>query len=472
MSTEPLYYRSATELAGLLRAREISAIEVMKAFLGRIEEVNPKLNSIVTLMPESAALALAEEADRKLAAGDPAGILHGLPTAVKDLNKVKGFPTSYGTRAFAEAAPETEDALFVKRLRSAGALVIGKTNTPSFGVGTLAFNEVHGVTRNPWDLALHAGGSSGGGAAVAAGMLPIADGGDSGGSIRYPSSFCNTVGLRTSPGRVPFEAVGDGWTPHVVLGPMARSSQDAGLLLAAMAGASDVAPIGLAEDPAIFLTLADVDLSDVRIAWSKDAGGLPVSPEMRAAYAGARARLESLGCTIDDVELDLSTADRAWEAIEMFGFYTDAPALVHSRPDLFRPDYVRNIRQGAATDPAELAFATRERTAIFQRTAALLHDYDVFVTPATPVTAPPAEVEWVAEIDGTVFDRYFLWQRMACRLTMTAHPILVTPGGFTERGLPFGLQMVGRMRGEHALLSLGHAIETATGWAAMRPTGI
>ncbi len=183
-------------------------------------------------------------------------------------------------------------------------------------------------------------------------------------------------------------------------------------------------------------------------------------------------RLEALGIRIDDVELDLSNADRAWEAIEMFGFFTDAPAIVRDRPDLFRPDYVRNIKQGAATDPAELAFALKERTLIFRRTAALLKDYDAFVTPATPVSAPPAEVEWVREIDGVNFERYFLWQRLACRITMTAHPVLVTPGGFTKEGAPFGLQLVGRHGGEHALLSLGAAIEEATGFVERRPTAV
>ncbi len=469
MTASPLHYLSATELTRLIRAREISAVEVMQAFLARIEELNPKLNSIVSMLPASAALRLAEAADRAQAAGEALGVLHGLPTAVKDLNAVRGFPTRFGSRGHLADPVADHDAIFVSRLRAAGALIIGKTNTPEYGVGTLTFNDVFGITRNPWDLDRHAGGSSGAGAAIAAGLLPLADGSDSGGSIRYPSSFCNLVGLRPSPGRVPFEAAGDGWAPHVVVGPMARSSRDAGLLLAAMAGASDAIPIGIDQDPAAFLTLNEVDLSRVRIAWSKDADGLPVSEEIRTAYARARATLTGLGCLIDDVELDLSTADRAWEAVEMFGFFTDAPELVYSRPELFRPDYVRNIRQGAAATMAELAFGVRERTAIFRRTADLLEDYDVFITPATPVSAPPADVEWVSEIDGTVFDRYFLWQRMACRITMTGHPVLVTPGGFTDAGMPFGLQMVGRLRGEHALLSLGNAIETRTGWVDRHP---
>ncbi len=472
MSDTPLHYRSATELAGLVSRGEISAVEVMRPFLARIEELNPKLNSIVSMLPASEALALAEAADKARLAGEAIGPLHGLPTAVKDLNPVKGFRTSFGSPIHNDDAPASRDVAMVAKLRAAGALIIGKTNTPSYGVGTLTFNDVFGVTRNPWDLSRHGGGSSGGAAAVAAGLLPIADGSDSGGSIRYPPSFCNIVGLRTTPGRVPLDGFGDAWTPHVVLGPMGRSSEDAGLLLSAMAGADPVSATSIDEDPAIFRRLAEIDLSKVRIAWSETAGGLPISPEIRAAFRKTRAVLESLGCTIHDVELDLSTADRAWEVIEMFGFYCDSPAAARANPDRLRPDYLRNIRQGAVTPADELAWGIKERTAIFTRTAKLLQDYDVFITPATPVTAPPAEVEWVAEIDGQTFDRYFMWQRLACRLTMTCHPILVTPGGFTESGMPFGMQIVGPMRGDHKLLSLGAAIEKATGWINQRPKGI
>ncbi len=423
-------------------------------------------------MPESEALALADEADKAMASGEPIGVLHGLPTAVKDLHDVRGFRTGFGSRAFADTPLAERDAGFVSRIKKAGAIVIGKTNTPEFGVGTLAFNEVFGTTRNPWDLSRHGGGSSGAGAAVSAGLLPLADGSDSGGSIRYPSSFCNTVGMRTSPGAVPFEALGDGWTPHVVVGPMARSSRDAGLMMAAMAGPHGDGPLSVDQNPSSYLELAEIDLSDVRIAWSWNADGLPISAEIREAYAQTRATLVALGCKVEDVELDLSTADRAWEAIEMFGFFTDSSDKVRSNPELFRPDYVRNIGQGSQTDAAELAFGLRQRTAIFRQTARLLQDFDLFITPTTPVTAPPAEVEWVNEIDGTVFERYFLWQRLACRITMTGHPVLATPAGFTASGMPFGMQMVGRLHQDHRLLSLGHAIETATGWVHRRPEGL
>jgi amidase len=472
MSETPLHYWTATDLAEAVRTREVSAVEVMQAHLDRIEEVNPQLNSVVSPVPASVALAMAEAADAAVARGDELGVLHGLPTAVKDLLDVEGLPTTKGSAAFADAAPATRDSLLTRRLRESGALVIGKTNTPEHGVGTLTFNPVYGITRNPWDTSRHGGGSSGAGAAIASGMLPIADGSDSGGSLRYPSSFCNTVGLRPTAGLVPADAPGSGWSPHSVLGPMARNSRDAGLLLAGIAGPDIAGPLSLDVDPRSFLDIAPRSLEGVRIAWSQDADGLPVDPEVRRAYAAARERLAGLGAIIDDVEIDFSDADEAWEIVEMFGFFSFGWPGVESTPEQYRPDFVRNVRQGAAYSAKEIAHGLELRTEIYRRTAKLLQSYDLFVTPATPVTAPDAEVEWVDEIDGVTFDRYFRWQRMANRITMTSHPVLVTPGGFTESGMPFGLQLVGRMRQDAELLRLGAGIEAATGYVTQHPTGI
>ncbi|MEV0890688.1 amidase family protein [Promicromonospora sp. NPDC050262] len=472
MSETPLYYWNATELAAAIRNRTISAVEVMRAHLERIEDVNPVLNSIVAPIPESQALAAAAEADAAVARGDELGVLHGLPTAVKDLLDVEGLPTTYGSAAFADAPTATRDSLLVHRLRESGAIVIGKTNTPEHGVGTLTFNPVYGTTRNPWDTSRHGGGSSGAGAAIASGMLPVADGSDSGGSLRYPSSFCNTVGLRPTAGLVPADAPGSGWSPHSVLGPMARNSRDAGLLLAAISGPDVAAPLSLDQDPAAFADIQPRSVEGVRIAWSRDADGLPVDPEVRRAYADARDRLVGLGAIVEDVEIDFSDADEAWEIVEMFGFFSFGWPGVEATPDLYRPDFVRNVRQGGAFTAKEIAHGLALRTEITRRTARLLEKYDLFVTPATPVTAPDAELEWVHEIDGISFDRYFHWQRMANRITMTSHPALITPGGFTESGMPFGLQLVAPMRRDADLLALGAGIEAATGFVDQHPTGV
>lgn len=469
----PLHWWSAHDLAAAIRTRRLSAVEVMQAHLDRIAAVNGVVNAIVSPLPAEQALDAAREADRQVARGAPLGPLHGLPTAVKDLMDVRGLPTTHGSAAHADAPPATGDSLIVERLRSAGAIVIGKTNTPEQGLGTLTFNPVFGITRNPWDLDRHAGGSSGGaGAALAAGMLPIADGSDSGGSIRYPSALCNTVGLRPSPGRVPSGRPGDVWNPHGVLGPMARSSRDAGLMLSAIAGRDDRSPIALDDDPAAFADPRPSDLRGLRIAWSHDGGGLPIDPEVRRVHAAARQALVDLGCAVVDVEPDFTGAEEAWEIIEMFGFYGFGGDALAGDTTKLRPDYLRNLRQGEALTAAELAHGLALRTDVYRRTVRLLEDFDLLALPATPVPAPPAEVEWVGEVDGTTFDRYFRWQMLANRITVTAHPALVTPAGFTAAGLPVGLQLVGRHRGDLALLRHGAAIEDATGWTARRPTGI
>ncbi|MFJ6654361.1 amidase [Microbacterium sp. NPDC091313] len=474
MSTEgPLHTWSARELAAAVAAREVSATEVMRAHLDRIEAVESEVAAFVTLLPESAALRMAAEADATVARGDELGVLHGLPTAVKDLMDVAGLPTSQGSAAYADEPPAQRDSVLAEHLRRTGALIIGKTNTPEIGLGTLTFNPVRGVCRNPWDLSRHAGGSSGGAAAaVASGMLPIADGSDSGGSIRYPSSFCNTVGLRPTPGMVPSGRMGNGWDPHGVAGPMARSSSDAALLLAGIASHDPRWPMSWVDHPRELADLMHVDLRGLRLGWSPDVGGLPIAAEVREVLAGARRALEAAGAVVLDVEPDLGGADDAWQVIEMFGFAADARSRLAEGRTGFREDYLRNVAEGMALTPDELMAAYATRTELFRRTAAVLADVDAVVYPGAPVAAPPAEVEWVAEVDGEVFDRYFLWQRAACRLTVTGHPVLATPAGFTPDGLPVGMQLVGRSRGDRELLALGAAIEGALGLIEAEPTAV
>ncbi|MCU1407095.1 MAG: gatA 7 [Glaciihabitans sp.] len=468
-STLSLHELTAVALAAGIREREFSAVEVMSAHLARIEETNGRVNAIVAMIPESAALAEAEAADRAVARGDATGALHGLPAGIKDLMDVVGLPTTHGSAAYANAASATRDALIVGKMRAAGAIIIGKTNTPEVGLGTLTFNPVHGITRNPYDLSRHAGGSSGGSAAaVASGMLPIADGSDSGGSLRYPAAFCNIVGLRPTPGRVA-SGRSNGWTAHGVLGPMARNSLDAALLLSAMAGPDPIAPMSIAEDPALFRTVTPSNPGEVRIAWSADAGGVPIDPDIQAAHLRARAELVALGYQVHNVELELADAEPAWETIEMFNFFASGRADAETRPELLRADYLRNIRQGEALTAGQLADAFDKRTEVFRRTAGVLHDYDLIIAPATPVSAPPAEVEWVHSVDGVEYDRYFRWQMLANRFTVTAHPVAVTPGGFTDQGRPVGLQVVGRHRGEFDLLRHTAGIEALLGYTNVRP---
>jgi amidase len=467
---EPLHWWSAAALADGIRRRDVSAVEVMRAHLDRIEQVNGGIRAIVSQVPDTTALALAEQADRAVARGDRLGPLHGLPTAVKDLMDVRGLPTTHGSRAHADAPPAARDSVLAERLRSAGALMIGKTNTPEHGLGTLTFNPVFGTTATPWDLTRNAGGSSGGAAAaVAAGMLPIADGSDSGGSLRYPAAFCGVVGLRPTPGAVPSGRPGNGWSPHGVLGPMARTSSDAALLMSGITGLDDRWPLGWVDDPADFLRLADVDLTRVRLGWSADVGGLEVDPDVAAAHRAARAALVAAGADVVDLEPDFTGVDEAWETIEMFEFFMGGRADLAAGAEGFRPDYLRNVEQGRHLTAEQLATAYERRTELFRETAALLTGVDALVTPAAPVVAPPIDDEWVRVVDGTEYDRYFRWQRIANRVTLTGHPALVTPGGLTAAGLPVGLQVVGANRRDADLLALGAAIEAALGHTTRRP---
>jgi amidase len=473
MSAGPadICFAPARELAAAIRERRLSSVEVVGAFLDRIDAVDGQVNAITTKVPREEALSRAEVADEAVAAGAPLGPLHGLPIAVKDLMDVAGLRTTQGSAAFAAAPPARADSLLAERLRRAGVVFVGKTNTPEYGLGTLTFNGVFGPTRNPWKLSKNAGGSSGGaGAAVAAGMLPLADGSDSGGSIRYPAAFCNLVGLRPSPGRIPSGRQGDGWSPHGVLGPIARDAADAGLLLSALAGADPRAPLSIDDDPARFARVRPAELDGLRIAWSPTGGGLPVEPEVSKTLASTLAALAGAGAVIDEVEPDLfANADECWEIVEMLGFLEAAGSLVSERRSELRRDLVRNVEQGAALSAAEIVRGLGLRTEIFRATARLLADYDVLALPATPVVSVPAATPFPTEIAGTHLDRYFLWQRLACRVTVTAHPALSVPGGFSAEGLPVGLQLVGRHRGELELLGVTAAIEEATGFAARRP---
>lgn len=465
----PLHRRSARALAAGIRTREFSAEEVMRAHLARIDEYNPRIAAIVTMVPESGALAAAREADRVVARGDDVGLLHGLPTAVKDLLDVEGLPTRHGSRIHADAPPARSDAMVVGRMRRAGALIIGKTNTPEAGLGTLTFSAVADPCRNPYDLSRHAGGSSGGAAAaVATGMLPFADGSDSGGSLRYPAAFCNVVGLRPAPGRVASGRLDNGWTAHGVLGPMARTSDDTAYALAAMAGPDPMAPLSIAEDPAVFASLTPRHPESVRIGWSRDAGGVPISDEVAAVHARTREALVAAGYRVVDLEPELADAEAAWETVEMYNFFASYRGEAAERPDDMRPDLLRNVRQGETITAAALADALRTRTEIFRRTERLFTDIDVLIAPATPVVAPPIEAEWVERVGDTVYDRYFRWQMLANRFTVTAHPVAVTPAGF-HGDLPVGMQVVGRHRGEAELLSVTSGIEDVLGLTARTP---
>jgi amidase len=449
---------TASEAAAGIRARRFSARELVEAALERIAAVNPRVNAIVTLDAEGA-LAAAHEADRRA----PFGPLHGVPVAVKDLEDTAGMRTTYGSPLFRDHVPAA-DSLVVARWRRAGAIVLGKTNTPEFGAGSQTFNEVFGVTRNPYDLTRTAGGSSGGAAAaVAAGMVPLADGSDLGASLRNPAAFCNVVGLRPSPGRVADAGPGDAWNPFGVLGAIASTVEDVSLALQVLSGPDARDPLALPE--AFAGGSLEGDLRGRRIAWSRTLGGLPVEDEVTAALETQRATFSALGCAVEDVEPDLADADEAFDTLRALIFAGAFAEIV----DQVKPDIAENTRRGLALTAPQIARALSLRTELFARMRELLQRYDFLAAPVAQVVPFDASVPWPRAVAGVAMETYTDWFRSCSRITVTAHPAISVPAGFTPAGLPVGLQLVGRYRDELGLLRLAAAFERATGFGRRRP---
>src|SRR5215468_7731088 len=463
----------AVALAGLLRRREASAREVVAAHIKRIEEADQVVNAIVTRTFDQA-LAKAAAADEALAGGEPTGLLHGLPVAHKDLVEVAGVRTTYGSPLFAEHVPEV-DALIVSRISGAGAISLGKTNTPEFGAGSHTVNAVFGATRNPYDPGRSAGGSSGGAAAaLAARMVALADGSDLGGSLRNPASFCNVVGLRPSPGRVPgwpFSDVAD-WLS--VEGPMGRTVADVALFLAVISGPDQRVPLALdapapaLADPAQVTGLLTRDMRGVRVAWSPDLG-LPVDPAVRAALAPARQVLADLGCEVIDAAPDLTGADegfRTWRALK---YVTAFGPLLAERPNDIGPNVAWNVQRGLELTAADLSRATQLLAALAERVATFYESCDVLACPVSQVPPFDIDLDWVHEIDGAPLHTYLDWMRSCYLISATGLPAISVPAGFTPDGLPVGLQLVGRWRADWQLLGVAHAFEAATGYAGRAP---
>ena len=461
-------FSGAADLAGRIRRREVSASEVMTAFLSRIERVNPAVNAIPTLLPE-VALAGATAADRALAAGSPPGPLHGLPIAIKDLVLTRGIRTTFGSPIYADFVPD-RDELLVERLRAAGAIVIGKTNTPEFGAGSQTFNPVFGPTRNPYDLERTCGGSSGGAAAaLACGMLPIADGSDLGGSLRNPASFCNVVGFRTSPGRVPQWPVDDPWDPLAVQGPMGRNVADVALMLSVLAGPDPRSPIAIEEPGERFRAPLERDFSGTRVAWSPDLDRYEVEPEVRRVCEEALAVFGDLGCEVETAAPDLDGADEIFQVLRAWKTAAGREADYRAHRERMKDSVVWNIEQGLPLSGLDVARAMAKRAALHQRVRAFFETREYLVLPAAQVLPFPVEVPWVREINGRAMETYIDWMGICYAITVTGLPAISVPCGFSRDGLPVGLQIVGRHNHDFAVLELARAFEGATGHGRRRP---
>jgi amidase len=466
--TAELCFTTAVELARRIARREVSVTEVVRAHLAQIDRVNPKVNAIVTLTAERA-LEEARARDAALARGETPGPLFGLPVVHKDLVPTRGIRTTYGSPIYRDHVPD-EDALIVERLRAAGAVTLGKSNTPEFGAGSQTFNEVFGATLNPYDTTKTCGGSSGGAAvSLACGMLPIADGSDTGGSLRNPANFCNVVGFRTAPGRVPVWPTQLGWWPISVQGPMARTVQDTALMLSAIAGPDPRAPIAIAEPGSLFARPLGRDFKGVRIAWSRDLGGVPVDTRVTEVLDRQRPVFEGLGCVIDEATPDFSDADEIFQVWRAWRFELSYGEHVKNHPDLVKDTVVWNAEAGAKLNGPQISRVERKRTELYHRLRQFLEAYEFLVLPVSQV--PPFDVKqpYITEINGVKMGTYIDWMKSCYYITVTGLPAISVPAGFTAAGLPVGVQIVGRHQDDFGVLQLAYAFEQATEYWKRRP---
>lgn len=450
---------TARAQADAVRRKQISARELLDLHLARIHERNPELNAIVSL-DEERAIEGADEADRQLSAGEQVGALHGLPFAFKDTHAARGWRTTYGSPLFAEHVPD-RDELLVERVRGAGAVVIGKTNVPEFAAGSHTFNKVFGTTLNPHDPTRSAGGSSGGAAAaLASGMVPLADGSDMGGSLRNPASFCGVVGLRPSLGRVPEWPLYNQWETTSVGGPMARNVGDLALLLSVMAGPDPRAPQALSDAGRSLAEVIPARLAGLKVAHSVDLdGAIAVDSDVAEVVVAAGDLLTSAGASVETAAPDLSLADDTFRTLRAWHFQAKFGRLLADNPDAFKQSLADNIRAGEHLTGADVARAYHQRTMLSEVMREFFETYDVLVLPTSQVSPFPATQEFPARVAGREMETYLDWMRSAYFITVTGCPAISVPAGRTTDGLPIGIQLVGRHGGERDLLDIAAAWE-------------
>lgn len=468
------HYSSAIEMLAALRAREVSARELLDLHLARIDEVNPQVNALVSIDPDRAR-DQAAAADARLASGEEIGPLHGLPFAVKDTIAVAGWRTTHGSPLMADHVPDA-DELIVERVRAAGAILVAKSNVPEFAAGSHTYNTIFGTTLNPYDLGRCAGGSSGGSAAaLASGMVPLADGTDMGGSLRNPASFNNVVGLRPGAGRVPEWPRSNAWEATAVSGPMARTVEDLALLLSVHAGPSSRVPLAMESSGASFAEplggSGDSPLEGLRVALSADLGGaFAVDHEVARVLSEQVSVFEQAGSAVVDAHPDLHEAEDTFRTLRAWNFQSRFAEQLAADPSAFKASLAENIRAGEGATAADIARAYAQWTTLAERMRVFFESYDVLVMPVSQVAPFPADQEYPHEINGQSQQTYLDWMRSSYLISVTGCPSISVPAGFTSDGLPVGIQIVAPHAGERRLLEIAHDFEQRTRAGERRPT--
>ena len=461
-------FMPARQMAELIRQKKLSSREVMQAHLKQISRVNSKVNAIVTLVPEDQLMAQAAAADEDLAKGNWRGALHGMPVGVKDLHETHGIRTTYGSPLHRDFLPDF-DCRVVQREKEAGAIVIGKTNVPEFGLGSQTFNPVFGATHNPYDLSKTCGGSTGGGSvALACGMVPLADGSDMGGSLRNPPNFCNIVGIRPSPGRVPNVPSNLGWFTLSVPGPVARNVSDCAFFLSVLAGYDHHSPISIDQPGAQFAQPLERSFKGVRVAMFKDMG-LPWEAEVKSAVQAQRKVFESLGCIVVDAEPDFSDANECFVAWRHWSTELGFGDLIATRGDQLNEYIHWHVEEGRKLTGPYLSRMEAKRTAFFQRMCNFKGEYDFFLLPVNQVLPFDVNVHYPTEIAGVKMENYIAWMKSAYYISTTGNPAMSVPCAFSASGLPIGIQIVGKHHDDWGVLQLAYAFEQATNIGKRRP---
>lgn len=466
-STSDICFMSAVDMAALLRSKKLSAREVMQAHLKQIANINAKVNAIVTLVPEGQLMAQALAADEALVKGTQMGSLHGMPIAVKDLRETKGIRTTKGSLLYKDFIPEKDDFIVVRQ-KSEGAIVIGKSNVPELGMGSQTFNPLFGSTLNPYDLSKTCGGSTGGGAvALACGMVPLADGSDTGGSLRNPGSFCNVVGLRPSPGRVATPNT-LAWSTLSVQGPMARTVSDCAFLLSVQAGPDSRSPLSIMESNTQFMKPLDRDFKGVSVAFIKDLG-LPWEKEVKESVDAQKKIFEALGCIVEEDEPDMTDADECFNGFRHWQYeatYGDLPSASQQKLN----DYAKwHIAEGRKLTGPYLSRLDVKRSALYRRVQKFLEKYEFMIMPVSQVLPFDVHVAYPVEINGSKMLSYIDWMRSCYYISVIGNPALSVPCAFSQSGLPIGLQIVGRYNSDFSVLQMGYAFEQATHIGKQRP---
>lgn len=470
---------TALELSQWIRERHVSCREVMTAFLDHIERVNPRANAIVSLRDRATLLAEAAERDAQLARGDYLGWLHGIPQAPKDLTATAGIASTQGSPIFRDEVPKA-DALLAARVREQGAIFIGKTNTPEFGLGSHTYNTVFGTTLNAYDPTRSAGGSSGGAAvALALRMLPVADGSDMMGSLRNPAGWNNVFGFRPSQGRVPSVPAIDAFYHQLgTAGPMGRTVPDVAMLLATQAGFDARAPLSLSDDPREFHGSLARDFGGARIGWLGDYDGyLPMEDGVLALCETALKDFEAIGCRVDAARADFPMA-KLWDCwLTLRRFLVSGTLGVHyrdpARRALLKPEAQWEAEQGSKLSGEDVWNATVARTQWYHAVLALFERYDYLALPSAQVFPFDANEHWPKSIAGRAMDTYHRWMEVVIGGTLAGLPVVCVPAGFNANGLPMGLQLIGKPRADFSVLQLAHAYDLATQWVKRRvPAGV